>query len=164
MLKENSGTRREQRCSTQYFDRQGNIYHPTLLRADLHTLMCLYKELLQTFSDNHAANEAGAAAKSGELKKDNRHDNNVTEAGGLFYPLLVETYGVWSTHSLEVIKLIAKRSSLLNGQTLSKPFCNLHEQLSCRLWQYNAKLILEKLALVAFDVDSSFNYGFSRIR
>ena len=72
---------------------------------------------------------------------------------------MVETYGVWSTHSLEVIKFIAKRSSLLSGQTFSKTLCNLHEQLSCRLCQHNAKLLLEKLALVAFDVDSSFNYG-----
>ena len=86
-------------------------------------------------------NEAGAAVQFGESEKDNRHDNNVTAAASLFYPLVVN-YGVCSTHSLDVIKFIAKRSSLLNGQTLSKTLCNVHEQLSCRLWQYNAKLIL----------------------
>ena len=68
----------------------------------------------------NAANEAGVAAKFGESEKGNRHDNNVTAAGCLFHSLVVETYGVWSTHSLEVIKFIAKRSSLLNGKTLSK--------------------------------------------
>ena len=68
----------------------------------------------------NAANEAGAAAKFGESEKDNRHDDNVTASGGLFYPLVVEIYGVLSTHSLKVIKFSAKRSSLLNGQTFRK--------------------------------------------
>ncbi len=57
-------------------------------------------------------------------------------------------------HSLEVLKSIAKKTSLFNGLTLSRALCNLHEQLSCKLWQYNAKLIVDKLALFSYDMDS----------
>ncbi len=57
-------------------------------------------------------------------------------------------------HSLEVLKSIAKKTSLFNGLIFSKTLCNLHEQLSCKLWQYNAKLIVDKLALFSYDMDS----------
>ena len=64
----------------------------------------------------NAANEAGAAAKFGELEKDNRHDDSSRRS---FLPIGGgNVWSIWSTHSLEVIKFIAKRSSLLNGQTL----------------------------------------------
>ena len=36
-------------------------------------------------------------------------------------------------HSLEVLKSIAKKTSLFNGLTISRTLCNLHEQLSCKL-------------------------------
>ena len=68
----------------------------------------------------NAANEAGAAAKFGESEKGNRHDDNVTAAGGLLYPMVVETYGGWSTHSLEVIKFIAKDCLCLMDKLLAK--------------------------------------------
>ena len=57
-------------------------------------------------------------------------------------------------HSLEVLKSTAKKTSLFNGLTFSKTLCNSHEQLSCQLWQYNAKLIVDKLALFSYDMDS----------
>ena len=107
-----------------------------------------------SFGPSHIINAANKAGAAGEAEKDLRYDDNVTAAGGLFYPLIVETYGVWSAHSLEVLKSITKKSSLFNGLTFSKTLCNLHEQLSCRLWQYNAKLILDKLALLSYEGDS----------
>ena len=66
-----------------------------------------------SFSPSHiinAAVKAGtrAAAQAGELKKDKRHDSNVSSYGCFFYPLVVESYGVWSEHSLELLKSIAK--------------------------------------------------------
>ena len=45
-----------------------------------------------------------APAEAGESEKDLRHDDNVIAAGSLFCPLIVGTYGVWSAHSLEVLK------------------------------------------------------------
>ena len=125
----------------QFFDRPGDIYHPDFTQGRAAYFDVSIRNSFNPSQIINAANEAGAATKFGESEKDNRHDNNVTAASGLFYPLVVETYGVWSTHSLEVIKFIAIRSSLLK-QTHSKTLCNWHEQLSCRLWQYNVKLIL----------------------
>ena len=66
---------------------------------------------------------------------------------------------IYIYHSLEVLKSIAKKFSLFNGLTFSKILCNLHEQLSSGLWQYNAKLILYKLALFSYDGDSLTSYG-----
>ena len=38
----------------------------------------------------------------------------------------------------EIIKIIARTTSLLNKLTGSKAVCNIHEQFSVCLWQYNA--------------------------
>ena len=103
------------------------------------------------------------AAEAGECEKDLGHDKNVAAARGIFYPLIVETNGVWSMHSLEVLKSIAKKTSLFNELTFSRTLSNLHEQLSCKLWQYNGKLIVDKLALFSYDIDS-FNIVFKNLK
>ena len=82
------------------------------------------------------------------MAKDLRHDANVTASGGVFYPLVVESFGTWSVRSLEVLKTIAKKTSLSQTLTISRAVCNLHELLSIRLWQYNARMILDRLHLV----------------
>ena len=73
--------------------------------------------------------------------------SNVTASGGVFYPLVVESFGTWSVHSLEVLKTIARKTSLSQTLTISRAVCNLHELLSIRLWQYNARMILDRLHL-----------------
>ena len=154
LLKENAGTRREQGCSTLSFDRTGDVYHPDFSQGKPAYFDVLVRN---SFSPSHiinAASKAGVAAEAGECEKDLQHDENVAAAGGIFYTLIVETYGVWSMHSLEVLKSIAKKTSLFNGWTFSRTLCDLHEQLSCKLWQYNAKLIVDKLALFSYDMDS----------
>ena len=40
-----------------------------------------------------AAIKPGAVAEAGEIDKDEKHDKVVTQAGGHFYPLIVETLG-----------------------------------------------------------------------
>ena len=110
-----------------------------------------------SFGPSHiinAASKAAVAAEAGECKKDLRHNENVAAAGEIFYPLIVETHEVWSMHILKVLKSFAKKTSLFNGLTFSRTLCNLHEQLLCKLWQYNAKLIVNKLALFSYDMDS----------
>ena len=57
----------------------------------------------------------------------------VTLSGGLFYPIVVETFGTWSPYSLEVIKTIAKKMSLVSSLSIGKIVRNIHEQLSVRL-------------------------------
>ena len=56
----------------------------------------------------------GTAAQAGKLEKDEHHDSNVSSYGCLFYPLVVESYGVWPEHSLELLNSVAK-SLMTNG-------------------------------------------------
>ena len=73
--------------------------------------------------------------------------------GCMFFPLVVETLGVWSPNSLKTLKRIA-RTILSTRKTVSKAISNLHQQFSVRLWQYNARMILERLAIC--NVNSDF--------
>ena len=91
-----------------------------------------------------------------KIEKDDRHDSMVTLSGGLLYPIVVETFGTWSPYSLEVIKTIARKMSLVSSLSISKIVCNIHEQLSVRLWQYNAKMVLDKLHLAYSDMDLDY--------
>ena len=87
------------------------------------------------------------AAEAGERDKDSRHEDLVTASGGLFYPLVVECVGCSTPSSLEIIKTIARKTVILIGSSVT----NLHEQLSARLWQYNAKLLLSRLSVEVSD-------------
>ena len=76
-----------------------------------------------SFTPSHlinAAIKAGAAAEAGEVDKDERHHATVSNYGCLFYPLVVESYGVWAAHSLEVLRSIVKKSLLSSGLSLSQ--------------------------------------------
>ena len=44
-----------------------------------------------------------------EMEKDDRHDARVTSAGGVFYPLVVESLSLWSPDSLETLKSISSK-------------------------------------------------------
>ena len=106
------------------------------------------------FSISSAASQPGAAAEAGERDKDGKHNDDVTNAGSMFYPLVLETLGFWSPHSMETLKIIAKRAASYNNITFSQAVCNLHEQLSITLWKFNARMILDRLSLDGSDVAS----------
>ena len=61
---------------------------------------------------------------------------------------MVESYGVWAAHSLEVLRSIIKKSLLSSGLSLSQASRQFHEQLSVRLWQYNSRIISDRLDLM----------------
>ena len=91
---------------------------------------------------------AGSAAAAGEMEKDLRHQLNVgVNRNPSFYPLVVESLGLWSSSSLEVLKDIARKTTLTSGQTISKALTNLHERLSVCLWKYNGRMLLDRLAV-----------------
>ena len=98
----------------------------------------------------HVSTCAGAAAEAGELEKDQRHDSLVSSTGSIFYPIVVESLGLWSPNSLQVLKTIARRTSFHNNATVSQCMCNLLQQLSYKLWLYNARMILARV-----DLDSN---------
>ena len=63
---------------------------------------------------------------------------------------MVESLGLWSPNSLQVLKAIARRTSFHNNATGSLCMCNLLQQLSCKLWLYNVRMILARV-----DLDSN---------
>ena len=52
-----------------------------------------------------------------------------------------------NTKQLQVLKIIAKRSSFLNNAGISRLVCNLHQQLAVKPWLCNAKIVLCRIAL-----------------
>ena len=70
----------------QFFDRPGDIYHPDFTQGRAAYFDVSIRNSFNPSQIINAANEAGAATKFGESEKDNRHDNNVTAANGLFLP------------------------------------------------------------------------------
>ena len=51
-----------------------------------------------------AAAPAGIAAEAGELEKDIWHNSSVSASGSVFHPLVVESLGLWTAHSLKILK------------------------------------------------------------
>ena len=145
LLLDNSNVRREQRCSSHSMTIPGDVFHPdfSLGKAAYFDIF-----LRNSFTPSHLINAAinsGAAAVAGEVDKDERHLANVSSYGCLFYPLVVESYGVWAAHSLQVLRSIVKKSRLSSGLSLGQASRQFQEQLSVRLWQYNSRLISDYL-------------------
>ena len=69
---------------------------------------------------------------AGEIEKDSKHEEDVS-AGGLFFPLVVESLGLWTPSSLHTLRTIASRASSVNGIPLGLAVRNLLQQLSTRL-------------------------------
>ena len=80
------------------------------------------------------AYSVGNAATAGEREKDQRHEANVISTGSIFHPFVCESLGLWSPHSLKVLKTIARRLSFKRNLTVSQAVSNIHEQLSVKLW------------------------------
>ena len=91
--------------------------------------------------------QAGIVGEIGEQRKDAKHDANVARVGGCFIPLVVETLGVWTQFALEELRKIAARTTLNSGLSASTAAKHLIQQLSVKLWAYNAKMHLALLPL-----------------
>ena len=57
------------------------------------------RNTLQPLYIPRVAETSGIVAEAAEMDKDDRHDARVTYAGEVFYPLVVETLGLWSPDS-----------------------------------------------------------------
>ena len=53
--------------------------------------------------------QASVSAAAGEALKDKQHKANVVATAGQFYPLIVETFGVWTPFARETLEDIARR-------------------------------------------------------
>ena len=138
LLVDNPRAAREQHCSVDN-NRPGDIFHPDFVQEKPAYFDVSVRNSLQLQFLCRAASLAGAAGEAGEMAKDARHEEGVIAAGGVFFPLVVETLGLWT------LWLIATRASALSGITRGQAFSNLIQQLSVKLWCYNSKLVIARL-------------------
>ena len=83
---------------------------------------------------------ADVAASQGEVEKDVHHEEAVLDAGGIFIPLAVESLGLWSPASLNILRDIAVRTTNKSGASASMAFHHFIEQLSICLWRHNSHM------------------------
>ena len=65
----------------------------------LHTFDLSVRNSLQPSFLTQAASYPSAASQAGEMEKDERHHFNVSSTGSIFYPLVIETPGLWKLSS-----------------------------------------------------------------
>ena len=151
LKQDNPNVRQKQGIDVDSRQRPGDIFHP-----DFHDGKPTYFDIsvvnpLQPGSINEASRSAGVAAARREEEKDGKFNESVSRAGGAFIPLVVESLGRWSPFACKMLKIIASRTTLRNGLSEKVAYRNLIEQLSTRLWAYNAKLILRHFATLPVD-------------
>jgi hypothetical protein len=131
--------------------RPGDVYHPDFDQGHSTYFDISVCNSLQASYIIQAAIHAGVASEAGKLEKDYHHNSSVEAHNCLFHPLVVESLGLWSAHSLQILKQIARRLTFRYNFTFSQSIDLLHQQLSLKLWQYNAKMVLSRLCLDVAD-------------
>ena len=81
------------------------------------------------------------------IDKDGKHEEEVNAAGGLFFPLIVETLGLWTPNSLRIIKLIVSKAASINGWN-SVTSSSKKPSSFIRLWVSNARMLLSISSVV----------------
>ena len=114
LLQDNSGCKREQRCGSG-LDCPGDVYHPDFLFGKPAYFDVTVRNPLQDSLLSQSAVTAGVAASRGEMEKDAHHEEAVLGAGGIFIPLAVESLGLWSPASLNILRDIAVRTTNRSG-------------------------------------------------
>ena len=100
---------------------------------------------------------AGVASSAGEMDKDAKYNHNVSSAGCVFFPLVVKTLGLWTDSSISLLRRIAARTTLRSGVSQGQAFHNLLQQLSVKLWSYNAKMLLRHISLLPVTESDSLD-------
>ena len=152
LLQDNSNATQEQRATGDSQRRPGDVYHPDFLDSCPTFFNISVRNSLQPNHLNEASTSAGVAAASGEAEKDAKHHPSVEQVGGRFVPLMVESLGLWSPYARYMLRSIASRSTFKNDLSSSAAQKNPLEQLSVKLFSYNAKMILNYLQLTNDDL------------
>ena len=145
---DNQNVKIEQRVNGDSNTRPGDIYHPDFDNGKPSFFDISVSNVLQPSTISTAVN-ACAIAESREISKDNKHRSVVETAGGSFFPLVVETLGLWTPFAIKTLRTIATRASLYNGLPEKLAFKNLIGQLSVKLWAYNSKLVLDHFSFLS---------------
>ena len=112
LLQDHPGVLREQSIASDQ-SRPGDIYHPdfTLGRPAYFDLSVRYTT--QPSFISAAASKAGVAAAAGEEAKDDHYLETVNNHGGEFFPLVCESFGVWTSFALSTLSMIADRTTVI---------------------------------------------------
>ena len=137
----------EQRADGDSQSRPGDIFHPDFDNGKA-TFDISIRNSLQPCNITTATHTAGAAGLNGERIKDATHRSSVEASGGSFVPLVVESVGVWTPFAMRSFKTIATRRSFKNGLSPKLAYKHLLQQLSIKLWTYNARMLLHKLSIL----------------
>ena len=133
----------------------GDVYHPNFLfGCPVYFDVTVCNSFQQRFV-SHSASNAAFAALEGEISKCMKYDTQVFSSGALFFPFAVESFGTWSDVSLNTLKTIAYKTVSVSSIPFSQFLNNLLQQLSVKLWSYNARMILSRLLLDSNDSNFS---------
>ena len=101
-----------------------------------------------------SSDQSWCSSRSSGMRKryQYRHETNVTTAGGLFYPLVFESLGFISSFTLTTLKEICSKTSAISRVPFPRALKNILEQLSVKLWCYNAKMLHARMQLEVLDV------------
>ena len=108
---DNEGAQLEQRCGPDTNSRSGDIFHPDFTDGRPGYFDVSMRNIMQPPYITKSAISARAAAMAAEEEKDPRHDSKVNAAEGYFYPIIVESFGLWTPSSLATLKVIASKTT-----------------------------------------------------
>ena len=95
--------------------RPGDLFHPNFSLGKPGYFDISVRSSLQSQFLSKALEYPGATGDAGEIDKDGKHEEEVNAVSCLFFPLIVETLGLWTTNSLRIIKLSASKAASING-------------------------------------------------
>ena len=142
LLQDNRGATKDQRCGDNNH-RTGDVFYPDFRFGKPAYFDVSGRGSLQPQYLSKAADHPGVAGEAGEIEKDEKHEVNVLAAGGLFFPLFVESLGLWTFSSLKILKFLCPNPSPSMIPPLSLAVSYLHQQL-LSVWGYNAQILLSR--------------------
>ena len=125
LLIDNKVARREQTCSSNSKACPGDIFHSDLVDGRPAFFDVTVRNTVRANYICEVAEMAGATARAGAVEKDYKHEQSVLKCGGLFYPLVLKSFGFWTQASLQTLRTIAAKTTTYNGIDLQQVFSNL---------------------------------------
>ena len=142
LLEDNSEVYQEQGMSGESSSCPGDVFHPDFHNGHPTYFDISVRSAVHSGVITHSTLSPEFAALRGEMEKDAQHRRLVEAVGGVFFPLVLDNFGVCTPSSIEVLCSVAHTSTVCNGLSVNTSFCHLVERLCVQLYRYNAKMIL----------------------
>ena len=106
--------------------RPGDVFHLDFEGLQMYFDIMARKSLQPNYIVQAAACVV-IATETGESEKDIRHNSLVSASGSVFHPLVLKSLGLWSAHSLKILKTIARKLTYHNNTSISQSVDYLHQ-------------------------------------